>query len=80
MVRLGLWGIRRRGAALVYSWLSVAVAVGCAIYGLLDRRFLGGGVLLLAALWYYLAIRWVDRHDRWPQPTPRQNDDHSHGY
>lgn len=65
MVRVGLWGLPNRAAAWAFVGLSIALAVGCVIYGLFDRRFFIGGILLLAALWYYLAIRWVDRHSRW---------------
>jgi signal peptidase I len=43
----------------------VAVGAACIAYGFVDRRFFGGGALLLAALWYYASIRWVDRHGQW---------------
>jgi hypothetical protein len=32
---------------------------------LVDRRALVGGAMVFAALAYYGAIRWVDRHDGW---------------
>ena len=64
-VRLGLWGLSGRAAAWASFWLSVTIAVGCTAYGFVDRRFFGGGVLVLAALWYHQSIRWVDRHGRW---------------
>jgi hypothetical protein len=35
------------------------------LYGFVDRRFLVGGIMLFAALWYYAAIRWVDLHGDW---------------
>jgi len=50
----------------------VALAVGCIAYGFVDQRFfmgvlmaVGAVTMAAAALWYYLAIRWVDRHGRW---------------
>lgn len=65
MVRLGLFGIADRVMAWVFVWVSIASAIGCIAYGFLDPRFFFGGLLVLAALWYYLAIRWVDRHGTW---------------
>lgn len=65
LVRMGLWGISSRGAAWVFFWLSLAIAVGCEAYGFVERRAFLGGLLAFAALWYYLAIRWVDRHGSW---------------
>jgi hypothetical protein len=64
-VRLGLWGLPNRASAWVFFWLSVALAAGCVGYGFVEWPFFIGGVLLFAALWYYQAIRWVDRHSRW---------------
>jgi hypothetical protein len=65
MVRIGLWGLPSRGAAWCFFWLSVALGGACIAYGLVDRRFFVGGFLVFAALWYYLSIRWVDRHSSW---------------
>jgi hypothetical protein len=64
-VRIGLWGLHTRRAARAFVWLSLALALGCAAYGIRDRRFLVGVILVLAALWYDASIRWVDRFDRW---------------
>ncbi len=65
MVRLGLWGLPTRGAAWAFFWLSIAIAVGCVAYGFVDWRFFIGGIMVFAALWYYLSIRWVDQHSTW---------------
>ncbi|MBY0524297.1 MAG: hypothetical protein K2R98_12905 [Gemmataceae bacterium] len=65
MVRLGLWGLPSRGSAWAFFWLSVAIAVGCVTYGFARPVFFFGGFLIFSALWYYVAIRWVDRHGRW---------------
>jgi hypothetical protein len=64
-VRLGLFGLPTRGWAWFCFWLSIALAAGFVAYGFVDWRFFIGGLLGLAALWYYQAIRWVDRHGRW---------------
>jgi hypothetical protein len=59
-VRVGLWGIPSRFVAFTYLGVSlVATVVVSVLWSLL------GLLLLLAALWYWLAIRWVDRNDRW---------------
>jgi hypothetical protein len=64
-VRIGLWGLPNRAAAWAFFWLSMAIAVGCVAYGWVDWRFCVGGMMVFAALWYLLAIQWVDRHGRW---------------
>ena len=70
MVQLGLWGLPSRWAAWGFFDLSVAVAVSCIAYGLVEPLFFVGGLLLFAALWYYLSIRWVDRHGTWSEWSP----------
>ena len=65
MVRLGLWGLPTRRAAWVFVGLSLALAAGCVAYGFVNPLGFIGGLLVFAALWYYLAICWVDRHSRW---------------
>ena len=64
-VRLTLWGVPSRRAARAWLWLSVTLALGGAAYGFVDRRFFGFAAFFFAALWYWLAIRWVDEHDGW---------------
>lgn len=65
-VQIGLWGLPRRGAAWVCFWLSVGLVAVCAALGLLDWQFLLVAALgLLAPVWYYTAIRWVDKHGGW---------------
>jgi len=65
-VKVGLWGISSRGSAWTFVWLSIALGVVCMVYGFWNRWFSIGAVCFLAALWYLLAIRWVDRHGAWP--------------
>jgi hypothetical protein len=64
-VRIALYGLASRASALMSLWLSLAVALVCIALGFVNRYFFTGGAILIAALGYYLAIRWVDRHDRW---------------
>jgi len=65
MVRLGLWGIPGRGAAWSFVVLSLAIAAGGITYGFVNPLGFIGGLMVFAALWYYLSIRWVDRHGSW---------------
>jgi hypothetical protein len=65
-VNVGLWGLSSRASAWLCFWLSMAIAAGSIAYGFLNPRFFVGGTMVLAALWYYLAIRWVDQYGRWP--------------
>jgi hypothetical protein len=65
-VSLGLWGVSGRGAAWVFFWFSLLMAVACLALGFVfTPAFLGFG-LVLASLWYYAAIRWVDQYSKWP--------------
>lgn len=69
-------GARSRRALLAYLALSAAGAVVCvaiAVAGQGTLRPTTAGILWLAAIafavavpWYWLAIRWIDRHGAWP--------------
>jgi hypothetical protein len=65
MVRIGLWGLPSRGSAWAFVGLSFFLAIGCFVYGFVDFRFFYGSILVVAALWYYLSIRWVDNNSSW---------------
>lgn len=65
MVRIGLWGLPSRSSAWFFVWLSLAMAAASVAYGFVNPIGFTGVILVFAALWYYLAIRWVDRHNRW---------------
>ena len=66
-VVLGLVGLPSREWAIAFAWLSLAAAVGCPVYAVATDRpqwWLGIG-MVLAAWWYWEAVRWVDRNDQW---------------
>ena len=65
MVRLGLWSLPSRGSAWACFWVSLALAAGAVAIGFIHPLGFLGCAMVFAALWYYLAIRWVDRHGRW---------------
>ena len=60
LVRLGLWGIQTRSAALAFMWGCIAAAVALAALQIWQ-----GNILLSSALWYWYAIRWVDKNEGW---------------
>ncbi len=65
-VRISLLGIKHRGLAWFFVWVSVAIAAGFLAYGIVDRRgFVAAIVFVLVALAYYFPLRWVDRHASW---------------
>jgi hypothetical protein len=64
-VKMGVWGLPNRASVWAFFWLSLILAGVCLVYSFWNIRALGGGLFLLAALWYYLTIRWIDRHDHW---------------
>jgi hypothetical protein len=64
-VLLAVWGLPTRASVWAFVWLSLALAIGCVVYGFWNPIFFFGALLVFSALWYYAAIRWIDRNDRW---------------
>jgi hypothetical protein len=66
-VRVSLWGLPGRAAVWAFVGLSLLAAVGCCVYAAWvgNPRWYAGALLLLAALMYWLSIRWVDRYGSW---------------
>jgi hypothetical protein len=64
-VRLGLWSVSSRASAWVFFWICIAIAVFSVIRGFSEPRWFWGVVMVLAALWYWASIRWVDRYSSW---------------
>ena len=60
LVRGALLGIRRRQVAWTYCLLCIAASAVLAAFGIWE-----GTVMLLAAAWYWMGIRWSDRHGGW---------------
>ena len=65
-VSLGLWGVPGRSAAWGFFWFTLLLAVGCIAAGFVYRLAFFGVGIVLASLWYYAAIRWVDQNSEWP--------------
>jgi hypothetical protein len=59
-VTIGLWGLATRSVAFSFVVISILCAVGSIAYWTW-----WGALLFLSALWYWLAIRWVDQNDSW---------------
>jgi len=66
-VKLSLWGVPGRAGVWACFGLSLLLAVACVAYAILanDPRLYTGLLFLLAALPYWLTIRWVDEHGSW---------------
>lgn len=78
-VEVGLFMLRTReqaisylvaasvGAILVFVGTIVVLTIllGSPLVYALVRAGLLGGLLAVAALWYWLSIRWMDTHNRW---------------
>ena len=65
MVQLALWPNLSRGVTWVFFWVSIFLAGASVIYWFKTGRFLAGGLLVFAALWYWMAIQWMDRNRAW---------------
>jgi hypothetical protein len=67
-VKLSMWGMSDRSGLWVLFALSIFAAVCLTIYGfLVDPKFLLGMAFYFPAFWYWLTIRWVDRHGSWEE-------------
>lgn len=55
------------GSVLVFigTIVVLTIVVGSPLVYALVRATLLGGMLAVAALWYWLSIRWMDTHNRW---------------
>lgn len=65
LVYIGLLGINSKPVAYFYVVLSLLLAVGTVIYGFWNPVYFSGAALVLAAYWYYYAIRWMDKNAAW---------------
>lgn len=65
-VRFSLWGIRSRSAAWASFSLAVTFGLLCAFLTVAVHRIFAVGMgFFVGALWYRLAISWVDRRNGW---------------
>lgn len=64
-VKIGMWGVPGRTGLWAFVALSVALALGCVVYGFWNPRYFVGALFLVAALMYWLTIRWVDGYGSW---------------
>ncbi|MCS7045984.1 MAG: hypothetical protein NZO58_06480 [Gemmataceae bacterium] len=65
LVWIGLWGLPTRRWAWLFVWLSLGLSAGSVALGFFHPLAFVGALFVIAALWYYLAIRWVDKHSSW---------------
>jgi len=66
-VKASLWGLPNRSAVWAFVWLSVVAAAGATGYlkWVGSPRWYVGPLFLLAALMYWLSIRWMDQNGSW---------------
>ena len=66
-VQVGLWGVPGRAGAWAFFAVAGLSAVALPAIGIATGivAFYAGLLFLLAALWYWLCIRWVDEHGSW---------------
>ncbi|MEM8825146.1 MAG: hypothetical protein AAGF30_16180 [Pseudomonadota bacterium] len=68
-VSIGLWGIGTRGMAMAFVWISLLGAAGISLY--FSEPL--GLILLFAAAWYWLAVKWMDANDGWAGRSAAEN-------
>jgi hypothetical protein len=66
-VELGLWQIRTRSVAMLFCISCIALLIVSATLGVVqDPKYLIVSLgCLSAAVWYWLCIKWVDKHGTW---------------
>jgi predicted transporter len=66
-VKVSLWGLPNKVSVWAFVCLSLMCAVGCVVYAWTvgNPRWYAGLLFLLAALIYWLSIRWVDSNGSW---------------
>ena len=64
-VEVGLFGLSSRASAMAFFWLCVGLTLASLIGGFFFLPLFLGVMFGFSALWYWLAIRWVDKNDRW---------------
>jgi hypothetical protein len=65
LVYWGLWGIDSRSVAMSFLWVCLTLGIIFLIGGFINPRMFFGALLILAAAWYWYAIRWTDNNSAW---------------
>ena len=61
LVKIGLWGIKSRSAAMIYAGITL-------LFGIIGGMFMGSSIFFIglgAAIWYAYTIWWMDRNSGW---------------
>ena len=64
-VKVGLWGLPTRTAALAFAGVCAGLTVISLIAAFWNPLFIVGLGFAGSAAWYWAAINWVDNNDRW---------------
>ncbi|MBK7993200.1 MAG: hypothetical protein IPK14_07160 [Blastocatellia bacterium] len=67
-VKLAVSGLSSRITAWICFWLSILLMASVAIYTIWlgwTQGSLLSILFIVAPIWYYLAIKWMDRNDQW---------------
>jgi hypothetical protein len=74
-VKWMLWGVKDRAEAIILFWLWTGAAFAPILFAFWNPLPIVVLVMLLwtpgmlaSVLWFRLAIRWVDKHGKWPPP------------
>ena len=60
----GLWGIKTKKVALAFAIISQVIALIVVLIGIYVEDFFLIAFILVP-LWYWLAIKWVDKNSSW---------------
>jgi hypothetical protein len=58
-------GVPGRNGLWACVAISFAISLGCLAYGFRDPLYFFGVFVALAAIPYWLSVRWIDAHGTW---------------
>lgn len=65
LVFIGLLGINSKTSAYTYLFISLALALVSIYLGMKNPIFYFGAFFLLASVWYFYCINWVNQNSSW---------------
>lgn len=68
-VKVSIFGVPGRGGLWACVAISLVLSLGCLIYGFRDPLYFFGVLFALAAVPYWLSIRWIDAHGSWGEKS-----------
>ena len=66
-VKVSILGVPGRNGLWACVAISLAIGLGCLVYGRQNALYFFGVPAVLAAIPYWLSVRWIDAHGSWDE-------------